>query len=77
MSSNFLAGQNGRRVRRDVATGHGGEQAVAGEIASDRVARHAPRGATCGQQIGKRLVVLPDYAALGVDVQPTLLIRPL
>ena len=76
MSSNFLAGQNGRRVRRDVATGHGAEEAVAGEIAPDRVARHAPRGAACGQQIGQSLAVLPEHAALGVDVQPTLMALP-
>ena len=75
MSSNFLAGQISGRVRSDVATGHGAEQAVAGEITPHRVARHATGRTACGQQIGKRLVVLPDYAALGVDVQPTLLIR--
>ena len=75
MSSNFLTDLFGRLVRGDVATGHGAEQAVAGEITPHRVARHATGRTACGQQIGKRLVVLPDYAALGVDVQPTLLIR--
>ena len=65
-------GQLRRGARRDRAAGHGAEQAVARQVAPDRVAGDAARRAAGGQQVGQGVPSWRRHAALRVDVEAAL-----
>jgi len=59
-------------VRGDEAASHRAQQSIARQVAPDRVARDAARGASGGEQVGQRAAAFTQHAAARIDGQASL-----